>query len=85
MRHVVLLMVATLAATGATFGGGLMIGSLAIALIGGLIVSTVVTLIALPVWYTIVEDIGALLARSMPHLRFKPVGDRRGVLGDLSN
>lgn len=74
-----------LAATGATIGGGLMIDSLAIALIGGLIVSTIVTLIALPVWYTIVEDIGALLARSLPRLRFKPVGDRRGVLGDVSS
>ena len=38
---------------------GVYIQSLAVAMIGGLISSTVFTLIALPVWYTTVEDLFA--------------------------
>ena len=53
----------------ATFGfelsqftvAGVYIESLAVALMGGLISSTIFTLVALPVWYATVEDGGALL------------------------
>jgi len=41
---------------------GVYIESMAVALMGGLISSTIFTLIALPVWYTTVEDGGATLA-----------------------
>jgi HAE1 family hydrophobic/amphiphilic exporter-1 len=41
---------------------GVYIESMAVALMGGLISSTIFTLIALPVWYTTVEDGGAMLA-----------------------
>jgi len=45
---------------------GAYIDSLALAMIGGLASSTVFTLVALPVWYTAVEDSGALLLRLLP-------------------
>ena len=45
---------------------GVYIQSLAAAMMGGLISSTVFTLIGLPVWYTTVEDIGAILAGLLP-------------------
>lgn len=41
---------------------GLYIDSLAVAMIGGLISSTVFTLIGLPVWYSAVEDLGKVIA-----------------------
>lgn len=47
---------------------GAFIDSLAVAVIGGLSTSTVFTLIGLPVWYTIVEDVGAIVARAMPRV-----------------
>jgi HAE1 family hydrophobic/amphiphilic exporter-1 len=70
-----------LAASQATIGGGVFIDSLAVAMIGGLTTSTLLTLVALPVWYTLVEDVGALVARLFPQIRF---GRRRsaGVLVD---
>jgi HAE1 family hydrophobic/amphiphilic exporter-1 len=43
------------------------IDSLAVGVIGGLATSTLFTLVALPVWYTTVEDLGALLLRLLPH------------------
>jgi hypothetical protein len=39
---------------------------MAVAMIGGLISSTIFTLIALPVWYTAVEDLFALIAGLFP-------------------
>jgi HAE1 family hydrophobic/amphiphilic exporter-1 len=45
---------------------GVYIESMAVALMGGLISSTVFTLIALPVWYSTIEDLGALLAGLWP-------------------
>jgi HAE1 family hydrophobic/amphiphilic exporter-1 len=41
---------------------GVYIESMAVALMGGLVSSTLFTLVALPVWYTTIEDLGALLA-----------------------
>ncbi|MEZ6183970.1 MAG: efflux RND transporter permease subunit [Planctomycetota bacterium] len=51
--------------TGPTVAGAY-IDSLAIAVIGGLATSTVFTLIGLPVWYTYIEDLTALLLRLLP-------------------
>ncbi len=45
-----------------------LIDSLAVAVIGGLVSSTIFTLIALPVWYTTVEDFGSVIARLFPRL-----------------
>jgi len=45
---------------------GVYIQTLAVAMIGGLASSTVFTLVALPVWYTTIEDLGALLAGRLP-------------------
>jgi len=45
---------------------GVYIQSMAAAMIGGLISSTVFTLIALPVWYTAVEDLFAVLLGLLP-------------------
>ncbi|MCZ6670615.1 MAG: efflux RND transporter permease subunit [Acidobacteria bacterium] len=42
------------------------IDSLAVVLIGGLATSTFFTLLALPVWYTAVEDIAAMTWRALP-------------------
>ncbi len=46
--------------------GGAYIDSLAVVVIGGLATSTVFTLLALPVWYTAVEDIASILLRLLP-------------------
>ncbi len=54
---------------------GVFIQTLAVAMIGGLTSSTVFTLVALPVWYTTVEDIGALLASTLPGRRAKTADD----------
>jgi HAE1 family hydrophobic/amphiphilic exporter-1 len=45
------------------------IESLAVVVIGGLASSTFFTLLALPVWYTTVEDIGSVFYRSLPRRR----------------
>ena len=45
---------------------GVYIQSMAVAMIGGLISSTVFTLIALPVWYAAVEDLFAVIAGLFP-------------------
>ena len=45
------------------------IDSLAVVVIGGLASSTFFTLLALPVWYTTVEDIGSVFYRSLPRRR----------------
>ncbi len=45
---------------------GVYIDSMAVAMMGGLISSTIFTLIALPVWYTTIEDLGQLLAGLLP-------------------
>ncbi|MCO5167387.1 MAG: efflux RND transporter permease subunit [Planctomycetes bacterium] len=47
---------------------GAFIDSLAVAVIGGLATSTVFTLVGLPVWYTLVEDVGAVLRGALPRL-----------------
>jgi HAE1 family hydrophobic/amphiphilic exporter-1 len=48
---------------------GAYIDSIAVAVIGGLATSTFFTLLALPVWYTALEDIGAALLRALPFRR----------------
>ena len=45
---------------------GVQIQSMAVVMMGGLVSSTVFTLVGLPVWYTWVEDLGAFLAGAMP-------------------
>jgi HAE1 family hydrophobic/amphiphilic exporter-1 len=47
---------------------GAFIDSLAVAVIGGLSTSTVFTLVGLPVWYSLVEDVGAITARGLPRV-----------------
>ena len=54
-----------LALAGATVAGAY-IDSLAVVVIGGLTTSTLFTLLALPVWYTTVEDVGSVLVRLGP-------------------
>ncbi|MFQ5669902.1 MAG: efflux RND transporter permease subunit [Acidobacteriota bacterium] len=48
---------------------GVYVDSMAVAIIGGLASSTVFTLLALPVWYTLVEDAGSVVLRSLPRSR----------------
>jgi HAE1 family hydrophobic/amphiphilic exporter-1 len=50
---------------------GAYIDSIAVAVIGGLATSTIFTLLALPVWYTALEDIGAAVLRALPRRRTK--------------
>jgi HAE1 family hydrophobic/amphiphilic exporter-1 len=73
---------------------GVYVDSMAVAIIGGLASSTIFTLIALPVWYTTVEDIGSVALRAFPRRgrrRGPHVPRSRGVLagepepGDLSS
>jgi HAE1 family hydrophobic/amphiphilic exporter-1 len=45
---------------------GAYIDSIAVVVIGGLATSTIFTLLALPVWYTSLEDIGAAVLRALP-------------------
>ncbi|MEM7307327.1 MAG: efflux RND transporter permease subunit [Planctomycetota bacterium] len=54
-----------LALSSATVAGAY-IDSLAVVVIGGLTSSTIFTLLALPVWYTAVEDVGSILRRMLP-------------------
>lgn len=62
-----------LALSGATVAGAY-IDSLAVVVIGGLTTSTIFTLLALPVWYTAVEDVGSVLGRLLP----RPTGRGAG-------
>jgi HAE1 family hydrophobic/amphiphilic exporter-1 len=48
---------------------GAYIDSIAVAVVGGLATSTFFTLLALPVWYTALEDIGAAALRLLPFRR----------------
>jgi HAE1 family hydrophobic/amphiphilic exporter-1 len=48
---------------------GVYVDSMAVAIIGGLASSTIFTLVALPVWYTTMEDIGSVLLRAFPSRR----------------
>ena len=57
-----------LALAGATVAGAY-IDSLAVVVIGGLATSTIFTLLALPVWYTTIEDLGSVIARLVPRRR----------------
>ena len=65
---------------------GAYIDSIAVVVIGGLATSTFFTLLALPVWYTTLEDVGAAILSSLPR---RSSGGRRatvpkgGVLSDL--
>ena len=52
--------------------------SLAVAVIGGLASSTIFTLLALPVWYTVVEDVGTLAGRLLPQIE-RADGGRKGA------
>jgi HAE1 family hydrophobic/amphiphilic exporter-1 len=64
---------------------GAYIDSIAVVVIGGLATSTIFTLLALPVWYTTLEDVGAAFLRSLPKRqldRGEPLGEG-GVLADL--
>lgn len=72
-----------LALAGATVAGAY-IDSLAVVVIGGLTTSTLFTLVALPVWYTTVEDVGTILARMIPRLERKgrTPWPRGGVLAE---
>jgi HAE1 family hydrophobic/amphiphilic exporter-1 len=56
---------------------GVYIQSMAVAMIGGLVSSTIFTLIALPVWYTAVEDLSAIVAGLFPIGRLRRFGGRR--------
>lgn len=71
-----------LAVSGSTVAGAY-IDSLAVCVIGGLATSTIFTLVALPVWYTAVEDLGALLTRAIPRRAGAPLAfPSGGVLAD---
>jgi HAE1 family hydrophobic/amphiphilic exporter-1 len=48
---------------------GAYIDSIAVAVIGGLATSTIFTLLALPVWYTTLEDFGAAVLAALPKRR----------------
>jgi HAE1 family hydrophobic/amphiphilic exporter-1 len=65
-----------LATSGSTIAGAYL-DSLAVAVIGGLASSTIFTLLALPVWYTVVEDVGSLAARLLPRLERADDGHKR--------
>ena len=59
---------------------GVYIQSMAVAMIGGLISSTLFTLVALPVWYTAIEDLFALFKSLLPWDLF---GKRFGARGSV--
>jgi HAE1 family hydrophobic/amphiphilic exporter-1 len=61
---------------------GVYIQSMAVAMIGGLISSTVFTLIALPVWYTAVEDLFSLVLGLLPVRAGGTRQGKRAVLAD---
>lgn len=64
-----------LALSGSTIAGAY-IDSMAVAVLGGLLTSTVFTLLALPVWYTFVEDVASVLLRAVPRLTTRPAPSR---------
>jgi HAE1 family hydrophobic/amphiphilic exporter-1 len=51
---------------------GVYIDSMAVAVAGGLATSTLFTLIGLPVWYTTIEDLAAVLLQVLPRFRSTP-------------
>jgi HAE1 family hydrophobic/amphiphilic exporter-1 len=61
---------------------GVYVQSMAVAMIGGLISSTVFTLIALPVWYTAVEDLSATVLGLLPSGLGRRAARRRAVLAE---
>jgi HAE1 family hydrophobic/amphiphilic exporter-1 len=52
---------------------GAYIDSIAVAVVGGLATSTIFTLLALPVWYTALEDIGIAFLRALPKRSSDPI------------
>ena len=58
---------------------GVFVQSMAVAMIGGLVSSSLMTLVALPVWYTVVEDFGAGLLRFFRELLNVRPGQRKSV------
>ncbi len=65
---------------------GAYIDSIAVVVIGGLATSTIFTLLALPVWYTTLEDVGAAVLHALPKRSsgHPPVRiSKGGVLADL--
>ena len=48
---------------------GIYVDSMAVVIMAGLAASTILTLVGLPLWYSLVEDIGAVVVRSLPRLR----------------
>ena len=64
---------------------GAYIDSIAVVVIGGLATSTIFTLLALPVWYTTLEDVGAVVLRALPKRKthvIEPLHEG-GILADL--
>ena len=63
---------------------GAYIDSIAVVVIGGLATSTIFTLLALPVWYTTLEDVGAAVLAALPKWRRGREVDSpaHGVLAD---
>jgi HAE1 family hydrophobic/amphiphilic exporter-1 len=51
---------------------GIYMDSMAVAIMGGLASSTIFTLVALPVWYSTLEDIGSVVARALPRRVRRP-------------
>jgi HAE1 family hydrophobic/amphiphilic exporter-1 len=47
---------------------GIYVDSMAVVIMGGLASSTIFTLVGLPLWYSTVEDLGAVVRKSMPRL-----------------
>jgi HAE1 family hydrophobic/amphiphilic exporter-1 len=63
---------------------GAYIDSIAVVVIGGLATSTVFTLLALPVWYTTLEDVGTAVLRALPRRFGKTSSRNLGGGGILS-
>jgi HAE1 family hydrophobic/amphiphilic exporter-1 len=62
---------------------GAPMGSLSTVIAGGLATSTLFTLIGLPVWYTMIEDIGSMIARLLPSWKTKrPKSETHGLMTD---
>ncbi|MDX2437395.1 MAG: efflux RND transporter permease subunit [Acidobacteriota bacterium] len=64
---------------------GAYIDSIAVVVIGGLATSTIFTLLALPVWYTTLEDVGAAVLAALPKFRGRtpPESSKDPVLADV--
>jgi HAE1 family hydrophobic/amphiphilic exporter-1 len=54
---------------------GIYVDSMAVAVAGGLATSTLFTLVGLPVWYTMIEDLAVVLVQMLP--RFGPANRQR--------